>query len=321
VKFLGASGEFDWPRFRHVVRLMSLAQEILVDYASYPTAKIAETSHDHRPLGVGYANLGGLLMNLGVPYDSEQGGAWTARITAALHAQALETSCEVARLKGPFAAWKENSDSALGVLERHRKAWLGEKSEDGFVSEQFERVLRESEKHGLRNAQMTLVAPTGTIGLLMDCDTLGIEPDFSLVKTKQLVGGKALRLANRSVSSALKRLKYSEGEISELLKYVEKNGHLVGAKSLRPEHLNVFDCAIPPQGHPERRVSVAGHLRILTKAQPFLSGGISKTINLPQSASAEEIEKLYLEAWKLGLKALSIYRDGSKSVQPLCAEC
>lgn len=311
---------FDWKSFTHTARVMLFAQEIMVDYASYPTAKIAENSHRFRPLGLGYANLGGFLMRLGIPYESDLAQLWTRRITAAMHVLALEASAQMAEQLGAFAGWKENRESALEVLEHHRKAWK-EVGDLPWVTQAFDRVLPFVEKHGLHNAQVTLIAPTGTIGLLMDCDTLGIEPEFALMKRKTLAGGGELRLVNQSVQAALLRLGYTDSATSAIENFIRENGHPVGAPGLRPEHLPVFDCAVPPKVAPERCISPQGHLQIMAAAQPFLSGGISKTINLPNRATVEDVEKVFLDGWRLGLKALAIYRDGSKTLQPLCAEC
>ncbi len=321
VSFLGPQG-YDWEGFQHTARIMLLAQDILVDYASYPTARIAENAHHFRPLGLGYANLGGFLMRQGVSYDSEDGALWTVRLTGALHAIALEFSQKMAAFYGSFPGWRENESAALAVFERHRQAWRGRKDKDmAWVGQLYDQALQGAELYGVRNAQLTLIAPTGTIGLVMDCDTLGIEPDFALIKRKHLVGGGHLLLVNHSVEAGLKALGYSSGQINDIEKFVLAKGHVVGAPHLRPEHQAVFDCAMPPVGHPERRVSPEGHLRIMSAAQPFLSGAISKTVNLPAAATVEDIEKIFLRAWTLGLKSIAVYRDGSKSLQPLCAEC
>jgi len=315
-------GEFQWTEFRHVARLMLLAQEIWVDAASYPTAKIAENSHLYRPLGLGYSNLGGLLMRMGIPYDSETAAGWTTRITGAMHLWALEASVEMAEAFGPFARWKQNAETAKRVLEAHHQEWRSRRPSDmEALDEQWEEMRARAASVGLRHAQVTLIAPTGTIGLLMDCETLGIEPDFALIKRKTLAEGGELRLVNGAVRAALEVLQYSETEIEEILAHVQARGAMVGAPILRAEHLPIFDCAMAPAGHPARRVTQAGHLRILAAAQPFLSGAISKTVNLPTTATSEQIEQLMIQAWKLGLKSLAIYRDGSKALQPLCAEC
>lgn len=321
VKFLN-DGAFDWESFAQAAQILLLAQDILVDYASYPTKEIAETSHYFRPLGLGYANLGGLLMRLGIPYDSELGAEWTARITGAMHAMALSTSQRLAETMGSFELWAKNYEPAINVIRLHQSAWQSRKFSDmKWVDDLYASTIAGAQRTGLRNAQVTLIAPTGTIGLLMDCDTLGIEPDFSLIKRKTLAGGGELRLVNQSVSVALKNLKYAPAKIDAIVKFAGEFGTVAGAPGLRPEHASVFDCALPPTGHPERRVSPEGHLRIMAAAQPFLSGAISKTVNLPMNFTVEEVEKLFLAAWRLGLKSLAIYRDGSKTLQPLCAEC
>jgi ribonucleoside-diphosphate reductase alpha chain len=321
----GSDGVFDWPAFAQCARILLLAQDILVDYASYPSAVIAENSHRFRPLGLGYANLGGLLMRLGIPYDSEEAARWTARLTAALHALALETSQRMAARYGSFDGWEADGKAALRVLDRHREAWRerasDEPEEAAWIGRVMDEAVRGAETSGLRNAQLTLIAPTGTIGLFMDCDTLGIEPDFSLIKLKHLSGGGSMTLVNGAVPAALARLGYDGARIAAIESHVRRTGSVVGAPGLEARHEAVFDCAIAPPGHPERRISAAGHLRLMAAAQPFLSGAISKTVNLPVVASVADIERLFVEGWKLGLKSLAVYRDGSKAMQPLCAEC
>lgn len=322
VKFAEAPGRIDWEAFGHVSRLMLTAQEILVDYASYPTKKIADNSHRFRPLGLGYSNLGGLLMRWGIPYDSELACEWTSKITGALHIVALGSSAEMAEHLGAFEAWPANREAAQSVFERHFEEWKRRKFHDmPWADELWELTRQRVSKSGLRHAQVTLIAPTGTIGLLMDCDTLGIEPDFSLVKRKTLSGGGELSLVNRGVLEALETLGYNLEARSAIADFAAKNGHVVGAPGLRPEHEAVFDCALPPLKFPARRVSPEGHLKIMAAAQPFLSGAISKTVNLPAETTAKDIEALYLRAWRLGLKSLAIYRDGSKALQPLCVDC
>ena len=322
VKFLKSDGELDWQRFQHVIEIMLLAQEVLVDYSSYPTAEIARNSHEYRPLGLGYSNLGGLLMRMGIPYDSETAAEKTAQVTGAMHALALQASVNMAEALSAFSGWSKNRESAMEVLAAHQQEWKKRKFADfPWVDKIFESVVQRAAKTGLRNAQITLIAPTGTIGLLMDCDTLGIEPDFSLLKRKTLSGGGEMSLVNASVRQALQTLKYSSGDCEKIEKFIAQNGHAVGAPGLKPEHESVFDCALPPAQHPRRRVSAEGHLRIMAAAQPFLSGAISKTVNLPASTTVDEVFALYLRAWKLGLKSLAIYRDGSKALQPLCVDC
>jgi ribonucleoside-diphosphate reductase alpha chain len=317
VKFRAGKG-IDWAALKSAVRLMLIAQDVLVDYASYPTKKIAENSHRFRPLGLGYANLGGLLMRMGLAYDSQAARALAAEVSAGIHAVALETSVQMAESLGAFAGWKENASAAQAVLTKHAKAWSG--SAD-WIAQTFQRVLSGSVQFGLRNAQVTLIAPTGTIGLFMDCDTLGIEPDFALIKIKTLAGGGSLRLVNRSLTEGLRSLGYTPAQIAEIEQHVQLEGTVVGAPSMQPQHFAVFDTAVPPTGLPDRRVSAEGHLQMMACVQPFLSGAISKTVNLPASTNVEDIEQLFVRAWKLGLKSVAVYRDGSKSLQPLCAEC
>ncbi|MGE0528988.1 MAG: adenosylcobalamin-dependent ribonucleoside-diphosphate reductase [Bdellovibrionales bacterium] len=324
-KSLGAepATAVDWNAFTQTARILLLTQEILVNYASYPTREIAENSYRFRPLGLGYANLGGALMQLGVGYESEAAVMWTRRFTGALHAVALRMSCELAKFKGPFSDWVIHKPDALNVLNRHRQAWGEQRLNQGleWVDRIYEDVSREAERSGLRHAQLTLLAPTGTIGLLMDCDTLGIEPDFALVKRKHLAVGGDLLLVNQSVTPALRRLGYTNSESADIISFVLKKGTIVGAPGFKAEHEPVFDCALAPPAHPHRRISWQGHLEIMSAAQPFLSGAISKTINLPNAARIEDVEKIFLEGWHRGLKSISIYRDGSKTLQPLCAEC
>lgn len=318
--FLDEGGkDLTWPAFRQAVQVMLLAQEILVDFASYPTAAIAENSHRFRPLGLGYANLGGLLMRMGIPYDSEVAAALTAKITAAMHGLALQASAELAQTIGPFKGWAANREPALKVLDQHVAA--AKSIDEPWIQQAFAYARSLAGKTGLRNAQVTLLAPTGTIGLLMDCDTLGVEPDFALVKRKHLSGGGEIKLVNQSVAIGLKALGYGDESIRKIIEHVSQKGTVAGAPEIKTEHEPVFDCAVAPRDFPARRVSVGGHLRIMCAAQPFLSGAISKTINLPVTATVAEIEEIFLRGWKLGLKALAIYRDGSKAMQPLCAEC
>ena len=317
--FSEGSKDLAWPAFRQAVQIILLGQEILVDFASYPTAAIAENSHRFRPLGLGYANLGGLLMRMGIPYDSEEAAALTAKITAAMHGLALQASAELAQAHGAFKGWAANREPALKVLDQHLQA---AKSIDApWIQQAFAYARSLAGKTGLRNAQVTLLAPTGTIGLLMDCDTLGIEPDFALLKRKYLAGGGELRLVNQGVEQGLKSLGYDEAAREKVIAYVSEKGTVAGAPGIKPEHESVFDCAVPPKQYPARRISLDGHLRIMAAAQPFLSGAISKTINLPVSTTVAEIEEIFIRGWKLGLKALAVYRDGSKALQPLCAEC
>jgi ribonucleoside-diphosphate reductase alpha chain len=299
-----------------------LAQEILVDAAGYPTPAIARNSRDFRPLGLGYANLGALLMSRGLPYDSAEGRNFAAAVTSLMHARANAMSARIAAVKGPFAGFPPNRSAMLRVMEMHASAARGLEA-TGVPRDLHKASLRAWEEavalgkaHGYRNAQVTVLAPTGTIAFMMDCDTTGVEPDIALVKYKHLVGGGVMKIVNRSVPEALRRLGYGEAETGEMIGYLERNGSLEGAPHIREAHLPVFDCAFTPQGG-VRSIKPSGHLRMMAAVQPFLSGAISKTVNLPEDATAESIRDIYMEAWKLGLKSVAVYRDGSKRTQPL----
>jgi ribonucleoside-diphosphate reductase alpha chain len=321
MKFLRDDGSFDAARFRAAVRIFITAQEILVDHASYPTERIAANSHKFRPLGLGYANLGSLLMASGLPYDSDEGRALAASITAIMHGQAYLSSAEHAAHVGAFDGFAVNREPMLRVMEMHRDAAEAiDRSAPPELSAEARLVwadcLEVGRKHGYRNSQVTVLAPTGTIAFMMDCDTTGVEPDIALVKYKQLAGGGMLKIVNRTVPMALRRMGYDEPVIRGILDYVDSHDTIEGAPSLCDEHLPVFDCAFgPPQGG--RSIHFRGHLRMMAAVQPFLSGAISKTCNVPNEATVEEIKNAYLEGWELGLKALAIYRDGSKGSQPL----
>jgi ribonucleoside-diphosphate reductase alpha chain len=423
VKFLDEQGRFDVEGYRHAIRMMFLAQEILVDHSSYPTKQIAKNSHDYRPLGLGYANLGTLLMRLGIPYDSDLGRAWCASLTAILSGHAYRTSAEMAATKGPFPGFQKNREPMLRVIGKHRDmAYAIDKP--GFpgmvgrgdsgvpdevlaaAREDWDQALELGEKYGYRNAQATVLAPTGTIGLLMDCDTTGIEPDFALVKFKKLAGGGYFKIVNQSVPDALRALGYSPAQIADIVAYIsgthtftgaphvtrsmllekglteselskaekalpsvfdasqalapwvigtgayerlgippdqynrpgfsllkhfgltqtqidELNDVVIGrmtvegAPHLRAEHYAVFDCANRCGKIGKRFLEPMAHLRMMAAAQPFLSGAISKTVNLPHDATVEDVERIYFEGWKLGLKAVALYRDGCKASQPL----
>lgn len=414
LKYLDNEGSFDIEGFRHACRTMFIAQDILVGYSSYPTAKIAQNSADYRPLGLGYANLGTLLMVLGIPYDSDQGRAWCGAITAIMQGEAYSTSAELAAVKGPFKGYGKNKAAMNSVMELHALAASGipgicPPSLKAAAIGSLQRAIALGKKHGYRNAQATVLAPTGTIGLLMDCDTTGIEPDFALVKFKKLAGGGYFKIVNQSVPRALRSLGYGQKEIEKILKHIvgcmsfehcphinrstlsarglseqdiskieaslprafnlagafsrynisdktlrdiglsepdlsnpkfslletlgftapqieEAEAYLCGqltvegCKELKPEHLPVFDCANVCGRHGKRFLSPLSHIRMMAAAQPFLSGAISKTVNLPNNATREDIEKIYLEGWKLGLKAIAVYRDGSKMSQPLSSQ-
>ena len=322
MKFVGPGGQFDVEAFRHAVDTVILAQEILVDNASYPTEKIARNSHDYRPLGLGYANLGSLLMSMGVPYDSDQGRAWAGAITAIMCGQSYLTSARVAGTTGPCPGYAINEEPFLGVVKMHGEAVSSIDSKlvpaalYEAAKECWEQAYAAGKKNGFRNAQTTVIAPTGTIGFMMDCDTTGVEPDLALVKYKKLVGGGVLKIVNNTVPQALIRLGYKADQVESIVTYIDNHGTIEGAPGLKDEHLAVFDCSFRPQNG-KRFIHHMGHVRMMAAVQPFISGAISKTINMPEESTAEDIMHAYIEGWKLGLKAIAIYRDGSKRVQPL----
>ena len=323
LKFLGPNGQFDVEGFRHAVDITITAQEILVDNASYPTPKITQNSRDFRPLGLGYANLGALLLSLAVPYDSDQGRDICGAITALMTGEAYAQSARTAERLGAFSRYPENREPMLDVMRLHRDA-LRPISEE-YVQPQLLRAARKSwddavelgEKFGYRNSQVSVLAPTGTIGFMMDCDTTGIEPDLALVKHKRLVGGGVIKIVNNTVPMALMRLGYSDVQASLIVDWIDQHGTIEGAPGLKPEHLPVFDCSLATNGG--RSIAWRGHLRMMAAAQPFLSGAISKTINMPEESTVEDVMQAYIESWKLGLKAVAIYRDNSKRSQPLSA--
>ncbi|MEQ8838919.1 MAG: vitamin B12-dependent ribonucleotide reductase, partial [Lacipirellulaceae bacterium] len=321
MKFRHEDGTFDAAGFKKACRLFFIAQEILVDHASYPTEDIARNSHLFRPLGLGYSNLGSVLMSNGLAYDTDAGRGVCGAITSLLHGQANLTSAELAEAVGPFEAFEENRDPMLRVMHMHRDAVekINEECPDYLVDEArntWEQVLAAGRAHGYRNAQATVLAPTGTISFMMDCDTTGIEPDIALVKYKQLAGGGMLKIVNQTVPKALETLGYDQPEIESILDYIEKEDTIEGASDLHAEHLPVFDCAFTPRNG-VRSIPWQAHVTMMAAAQPFLSGAISKTVNMPRDTTPEEIGQAYVDGWKLGLKALAIYRDGSKDSQPL----
>ncbi len=321
MRFRREDGTFDSDRFRAACRVYITAQEILVDHGSYPTEKIALNSHKFRPLGLGYANLGSLIMASGKPYDSDEGRALAGAITAIMHGEAYRTSAEHAAHLGAFDGFAVNREPMLRVMEMHRDAVeaidpSGAADLLQTAREVWDDCLELGRKHGYRNSQVTVLAPTGTIAFMMDCDTTGIEPDIALVKYKQLAGGGMLKIVNRTVPMALKTLGYDEPAIRDVLNYVDAKDTIEGAPGLKDEHLPVFDCAFTPMGG-TRSIHYRGHLRMMAAAQPFLSGAISKTVNMPRDAAVADIRQAYLEGWELGLKALAIYRDGSKESQPV----
>ena len=322
LKFRKADGAFDVDAFRRAAAIMITAQEIIVGNASYPTEQIADRSYQYRTLGLGYANLGALLMSLGMPYDGDEARAYAAAITAIMTGQAYLTSAEVAARKGPFPRYGENRNSTLRVLRMHRDEAL--KLDRALVPEAmwaaakevWEETCHQAEAHGVRNAQVTVLAPTGTIAFMMDCDTTGIEPDIALVKYKKLVGGGMLKIVNRTVPMALRTLGYDEERTQRIVAYMDEHDTIEGAPDLAPEHLPVFDCAFKPLNG-ERTIHHMGHVRMMAAVQPFLSGAISKTVNMPETTTVEEIADTYTASWKLGLKAVAIYRDNCKRTQPL----
>ena len=324
VHFFDEQGNFKTEDFLHTVRILFIAQEILVDYSSYPTETIAQNSHDYRPLGLGYANLGSAMMRLGLPYDSDEARTWTAMISSLMTSQAYTVSAEMAAFKGAFQGFKKNKKSMLAVIGLHKKAASQILSTPAFQElyqkqkNLWQNCYELGQKYGFRNAQATVIAPTGTIGLMMDCDTLGIEPDFSLFKTKFLSGGGELNLVNQSISHALKKKGWSEDKVREIIEQMLKKKSLKNL--IPPEQEKIFETA-----NGEFRLSAQAHLQMMVAAQPFISGAISKTVNLPQRTSPQEIAEIYIQAWKSGLKSIAIYRDFSKGSQPLqtieCLDC
>ncbi|MCS6805967.1 MAG: vitamin B12-dependent ribonucleotide reductase [Acidobacteriota bacterium] len=317
-----ATGQFDIAAFRHAVDIIITAQEIIVGNSSYPTERITMNAKAYRQLGIGYANLGALLMARGLPYDSDEGRAYAATITALLTGEAYAMSARIAEKIGPFAGYAINREPMLRVIRKHRESV--EKIDNKLVPDEllqaarqaWDEALMRGELFGYRNAQASVLAPTGTIAFLMDCDTTGIEPDIALVKYKKLVGGGQIKMINHTVPVALRRLAYSEEQIAEIMAYLDEHGTIEGAPHLRPEHLPVFDCAFRP-ANGTRSIHYMGHIRMMGAVQPFISGAISKTCNLPHDITPEQVAEVYIEGWKHGLKALAIYRDGSKRIQPL----
>ena len=318
-----ADGEFDPVAFEAACRTLITAQEILVDNSSYPTKAIEKNSHDFRPLGLGYANLGALLMSRGVPYDSDAGRDYAATITAIMHGAAYAQSSKVARDHGgPFAGYEVNREPFLRVMRKHRAA-IKDIDKTHVPKELlqsaravWDEVVEMGEEHGFRNAQATVLAPTGTIGFMMDCDTTGVEPDIALVKYKKLVGGGLMKIVNQTVPMALQKLGYSAQQVKDIVEYIDGNETIEGAPHLKDSHLPVFDCAFKP-ARGVRSIHYMGHIKMVGATQPFLSGAISKTVNVPKDATVAEIEQAYIDSWRLGAKAVSIYRDGSKRTQPL----
>src|SRR5215210_4603059 len=319
MKFRRADGTFDVEAFEHAVDVVILAQEIVVGPSSYPTEEIGKNARAFRQLGMGYANLGALLMANGLAYDSAEGRAICAAITALMTGRAYRTSAEVAGALGPYERYEENRDPHNHVMRKHRHAayeiddsQVVDSALLGAARRAWDEAVEIGERNGYRNAQATVLAPTGTISFLMDCDTTGIEPDFSLVKFKELVGGGQMTIVNQTVPLALETLGYTDEQIEGIERWIDEKGTIIGAPQLAPERLPVFDVAVG-----ERAISHEGHIKMMGAVQPFLSGAISKTVNMPQEASVEDIAEAYVLAWKLGVKALAIYRDGSKTAQAL----
>jgi len=348
IKFLTPGGQFDIPAYRHAIEIVTTAMEIIVDSAGYPTEMISKNSHDYRPLGLGYANLGALLMAFGLPYDSDAGRDFAATLTSILCGDAYWQSSRIAETCPPLGAatpltqqahiaggacpgFYVNREPFLDVIRMHRaevnNIGKSKRNEEPFTVPNLDLLLEASrlawdgalahgEKHGYRNSQVTVLAPTGTIGFMMDCDTTGIEPDLALVKYKKLVGGGMIKIVNNTVPSALIKLGYDEAEVNAIVSYIDATGTIEGAPAIKPEHLAVFDCSFKPSKG-TRSISYMGHIKMMGATQPFLSGAISKTVNLPQNCTVDDIAEAYMESWRQGLKAVAIYRDNSKGTQPL----
>src|SRR5437762_5176814 len=319
MKFRREDGEFDVDAFEHAVDVVFLAQEICVGYSSYPTPEIEVNAKRFRQLGLGYANLGALLMARGLPYDSDEGRAYAAAITALMTGRAYRKSAEIAARMGPFDGYRKNAAAMIGVIAKHRAAVGNIEHADsvpadllGHCRKAWDDALDLGEIHGYRNAQSTVLAPTGTISFMMDCDTTGVEPDFSLVKSKKLVGGGEITIVNKTVPMALERMGYAPREIEEIVAWVDERNGVVGAPYIKTEHYPVFDCAVG-----ERAIHYLGHVRMMGAVQPFISGAISKTVNMPEEATVEDVMDLYIDAWKLGVKAIAIYRDNCNVAQQL----
>src|SRR5437667_5772757 len=319
MKFRREDGELDVEAFEHAVDVMFLAQEIAVGYSSYPTDEIEGNAKAYRQLGLGYANLGALLMARGLPYDSDAGRAYGAAITALMTGRAYRKSAEIASRMGPFAGYQPNAAAMIGVMAQHRAAVGNIENADSVPDDllsacrkAWDDALDLGEVHGYRNAQATVLAPTGTISFMMDCDTTGVEPDFSLVKSKKLVGGGEITIVNKTVPMALEKLGYAPDEVEQVVAFIDERNTIVGAPFVKAEHYPVFDCAIG-----DRAIHYTGHVKMMGAVQPFISGAISKTVNLPETASVDDVSQLLIDAWKLGVKAIAIYRDNCKVAQPL----
>ena len=321
MRFLDGDGNFDVASFKRAVEIVLTAQEIVVGESDYPTEKIGDNARAFRQLGLGYANLGALLMARGLAYDSDAGRAWAGAITAIMTGWAYRTSARIAEVTGPFDGYAPNDDAMLRVMRKHRAAAdeidpeLVPEAVLSSAQQSWDEAVALGEIHGYRNAQATVLAPTGTIGLMMDCDTTGIEPELALVKTKKLVGGGTMRFVNQTVPRALEKLGYSESEGQDIIAFIAEHNSVIDAPHLKPEHRSVFDTAMG-----DSPIHYMGHVRMMAAAQPFISGAISKTVNMPEEVTVEEVEQLFIESWKLGLKAVAIYRDNCKVAQPMSAD-
>jgi ribonucleoside-diphosphate reductase alpha chain len=323
MKFVKEDGEFDVVAYKAAIRTLITAQEIIVDNASYPSEKIGANSHAYRPLGLGYANLGALLMSRGLPYDSDGGRDYAAALTALMTGEAYAQSARIARDHGgPFSGYDKNREPFLRVMRKHRDAMRDVNGRNvpsdlyNTAKSSWDDAVELGEEFGYRNAQATVLAPTGTIGFMMDCDTTGVEPDIALVKYKKLVGGGMMKIVNQTVPMALTKLGYSPAQVDAIIEYIDKNETIEGAPGLKDSHLPVFDCAFKASKG-VRSIHYMGHIKMMGATQPFISGAISKTVNVPKDATVEDIMQAYIQSWKLGAKAISIYRDGSKRTQPL----
>jgi ribonucleoside-diphosphate reductase alpha chain len=322
MRFVDEDGIFDTAGFRHAVDIAITAQDIVVEKSSYPTAEITANAHAFRELGLGYANLGALLMSLGLPYDSDAGREYAGAVTAVMCGEAYLQSARIAGALGPYAGYEVNREPQLRVVDKHRghayrlNPTLVPLDLLSAARDAWDQALAVAKEQGVRNSQVTVLAPTGTIAFMMDCDTTGVEPDIALVKYKKLVGGGVLKIVNTTVPRALKRLGYDSRDVQRIVEYIDEQETIEGAPGLKSEHLPVFDCAFKPT-RGSRTIAPLGHVRMMAAAQPFISGAISKTINMPETATVEEIEQAYVESWRLGLKAVAIYRDNCKKVQPL----
>jgi ribonucleoside-diphosphate reductase alpha chain len=319
MKFLKSDGSFDAKTFGRAAELIITAMDISICFADFPTEAIGDTTKAYRQLGIGYANLGALLMASGLAYDSDGGRALAGAITSLMSGITYKRSAELAGIVGPYAGFAQNAKPHARVMRKHASASSAAKSETTLdrdvwteANKAWDACLSTGDKNGWRNAQISVLAPTGTIGLMMDCDTTGIEPDFSLVKFKKLVGGGSMQIVNQTVPAALRKLGYAEETIEAIVEFIAANGHVIDAPGLKQEHYDVFDCALGA-----RSIAPMGHVRMMAACQPFLSGAISKTVNLPEEATVEEVEDVYFQGWKLGLKALAVYRDNCKVGQPL----